>query len=791
MTAVRGEVDSSRPSSRICTEPLLLLQPSASKPIKPASIFTDSVQKDFDRDTAQNEPAIEIPDSPVSRQCTKYSNVSKRWARDTEFKVLLRKHDSLPVKHIRGPEHSQQPKRKTRTECILPNHPCATLARQIKPTPLNESVQITVDSENANKESLPSTPDSYPDTEPVTSRSPKSFNVLKPLTQDAAVHDHQGHFQVNSVCGQVQSRLLRRRCGTTPLVATLNEDATNHPDQPHMSVPAIRPSTGNAVSEKRMVLCEQTSFSQPTSPRSATIPNLSRHTLPARPSSVNLATWVASSTARIDESRLYAVQASSSTGMASGDTATVGDADAGFDTHNVPRTSRSNFSAKAPPSEAPPGRFIRAQGKQVVGRDTAVDSLLQNLDNSCIDCGTSLASAPRCLTCGGTRVDAVFDELFDIFAMSRVTMRQAMLPKFHKKVEHFRKSLEDPSKTKKSTRKQMLQTAEAYNEAFSIQVNSGCKYHQGLTREFFPAFLKLVAQSLNLTLRSFLHGMASQETSQERLVEQSTVHVEVQRDALQQRCASSCDETTTRSGTSSAQEKAQPEQDYHQDAYAFGGTRRARLGLPEADGQIQQEDFAQLVRLSQAHHIPLSEVRRLWKEFQEYDINKDRVLQRDEFTTAVCERFNLPADDDVVKGLLMHHWFKTTPQEGEFVDLEAFLIWSIGTAYVLERAVEDPNERFLRTLASQLGVRQDAFDGIKKAFDKSGVDRCGFLTESSFKQAALRVARARNIFSDATLKSWWKEANLKYGKHEGRIDFQGFLCWCMQKWPAHAWGTFT
>jgi len=775
MAAVHYELDSRRPSSRTCTELILPLQPSASKPMKPALLFHDSVQKDFD---------TEIPDSPVGSQGTMYSNVSKRWARDTEFKVLLGKQDSLPVKTIRGQENALRPKRRPRT----PNQPCAALARQMKPAPLNESVQNAADSENVNKEPAPSTPDLYPDAEPVSSRSPKFFNVQKTLTQDAVVHDHhQGHLQVNNLCGHVQSRPPRRRSGTMPTVAPQNDTSTHRPTRPHASVPAVLPSTGHVVSDKRMVLCEQTSFSQPTSPKSAAISNLSRHTLPARPSSVSLTTRVASGTAQIDESRLCAIQGSSATGTASGDTTPVGDVDAGFFNFNVPRTSKSSCSSKALPSEAPQGRFIRARGKQVAGRDTGADGLLQNLDSRCIDCGTSLANAPCCLTCGGARVDAVFDSLFDIFAMSRATMRQAMLPKFHKKVEHFRQMMVDSSKKKKSTRKQMFETSEAYNEVFSIQVNSGCKYRQGLTREFFPAFLKLVAQSLGLTLRSFLHGMASQETSQGRLGEESTMRVEAQVDALKLRCASSCDETTTNSYSSSAQEQALPERDSFQDVFAFGGTRRAKLGLPETAEQIGQEDFAELVRLSQAHHVPLNEVRRLWKEFQEYDLNKDKVLQRDEFATAVCDRFNLPADADVVKALLMHHWFKTTPQNGEFVDLEAFLIWSIGTEYVLERAVADPNERLLRKLAVQLDVRVDAFDGVKEAFDKSDVDRCGFLNQSSFVQAVRRLASLPKFYSDATLKCWWKEASLKGGKHEDGIDFQGFLCWCVEKLPGHTW----
>jgi len=166
MAAVHYELDSRRPSSRTCTELILPLQPSASKPMKPALLFHDSVQKDFD---------TEIPDSPVGSQGTMYSNVSKRWARDTEFKVLLGNQDSLPVKTIRGQENARRPKRRPRT----PNQPCAALARQMKPAPLNESVQNSADSENVNKEPAPSTPDLYPDAEPVSSRSPKFFNVQK------------------------------------------------------------------------------------------------------------------------------------------------------------------------------------------------------------------------------------------------------------------------------------------------------------------------------------------------------------------------------------------------------------------------------------------------------------------------------------------------------------------------------------------------------------------------------------------------------------------------------------
>jgi len=100
------------------------------------------------------------------------------------------------------------------------------------------------------------------------------------------------------------------------------------------------------------------------------------------------------------------------------------------------------------------------------------------------------------------------------------------------------------------------------------------------------------------------------------------------------------------------------------------------------------------VRLSNAHHIPLGEVRQYWKDFQNYDVNGDRVLQREEFEDAIHDRFGLGAE---VKTLLMDHWLKCTQKNGEFVNLEAFLIWSLGTEY--ERAAQTARRQSLTRLA--------------------------------------------------------------------------------------------
>jgi len=221
-----------------------------------------------------------------------------------------------------------------------------------------------------------------------------------------------------------------------------------------------------------------------------------------------------------------------------------------------------------------------------------------------------------------------------------------------------------------------------------------------------------------------------------------------------------------------------------EDFHIFEGTRASLLG--RAQETIRDGDFAELVRLAQCHHIPLGDVRRFWKEFQEYDVNKDKRLQREEFTDAIRTRCNIPRDDEVPRELIRDQWFKQTAEDGEFVDFEAFLLWSFGTEYVEELIVPDPSERHLRQLASKHSMQPNDVERIKRVFDQYDVAQKGFLEEREFMQTVLHLVRAQRGVSvnHATLERFWQESKNRFEKS---ISFDAFLGWFLKACLREGW----
>jgi len=90
-----------------------------------------------------------------------------------------------------------------------------------------------------------------------------------------------------------------------------------------------------------------------------------------------------------------------------------------------------------------------------------------------------------------------------------------------------------------------------------------------------------------------------------------------------------------------------------------------------------EQVFADLVRLSHAHHIPLEDVRKCWKDFFSLGVNKDNLLPRESFVAAVRDRRTLPQDTDLQINSFGDELIMGASRLGEHVDFEAFLQWSL------------------------------------------------------------------------------------------------------------------
>jgi len=164
----------------------------------------------------------------------------------------------------------------------------------------------------------------------------------------------------------------------------------------------------------------------------------------------------------------------------------------------------------------------------------AADNALPSVAARCVDCGAkfgNVCQSNHCGACGGVRIDdQIFDQAFNMFAMSQTSMRKAALPQFMAQIQHLLKS--SPYLSKKSSREQVSCVISAFNITVERQKNSDCKVAHGIAVEFFPDFLFLVAEGLNMTCRILLHGLLCIESFPAKRAEDSFSQCEARRVVL-------------------------------------------------------------------------------------------------------------------------------------------------------------------------------------------------------------------------------------------------------------------
>lgn len=325
----------------------------------------------------------------------------------------------------------------------------------------------------------------------------------------------------------------------------------------------------------------------------------------------------------------------------------------------------------------------------------------------------------------------------------------------------------------------------AYCEILAHQMHTGCGDSQGLTREFFHIFVHRVAELLHLTCRSFLIGLLGSDRLHSKGTDESDTDTEVQgaesrRGTLLEIPCPSCGSSIN--DVNNCCDFCLKQQQKDSDGFhIFKGTRDSLLGLRRDETPMKDGDFAKLVKLSQEHQIPLDLVRDHWKDFQEFDLSTDNLLQKDEFARAVRHRCNIPESVPLPSELLNDQWFKVTKYNDQCVDFERFLLWSFGTELVEERIVPDPQERRLRSLARKHDILPTDIDHIKRIFDKFDVDGRGMLNESNFTQTIHHLVypqKAEDI-GQPSLRRLWMEANTR---NESGITFDTFLDWYLRRW---------
>lgn len=192
------------------------------------------------------------------------------------------------------------------------------------------------------------------------------------------------------------------------------------------------------------------------------------------------------------------------------------------------------------------------------------------------------------------------------------------------------------------------------------------------------------------------------------------------------------------------------------------------------------KDFEICLDLSRQYRLPLDQVKRMYQEFNELDLNKNGLLSCSEFEEAIRLHCRIPKDQDLPEHLVHNFWADADRNKNGELDFEEFLLFAISHEYSEEWMVRDSNERSLRQVARDHGFNLVDVEKVKKVFDGFDVDKSGEIDREEFKHVLcqlLGVKKASDI-PDAVLKRYWLEVDLD---GNGSVSLEEFVVWYLNQ----------
>lgn len=208
----------------------------------------------------------------------------------------------------------------------------------------------------------------------------------------------------------------------------------------------------------------------------------------------------------------------------------------------------------------------------------------------------------------------------------------------------------------------------------------------------------------------------------------------------------------------------------------IGTSTKAFFGRSQTFGDSKGEDFEFLLALSKTQKTPVEEVRRIWEEFKELNVDHSGEITPEEFQAVVRRRCNIPDNESVPAHLRQLPSRRLGGSEGASVGFEEYLMWYLQVAYAEEFMVTDPKERVMRNLSRKHDLCITDVERIKKVFVQFDDDDSGTIDREEFKKAILAILGVKNPsdVSAKKLERYWNEAD---SDRNGTIDFEEFLLW--------------
>lgn len=185
--------------------------------------------------------------------------------------------------------------------------------------------------------------------------------------------------------------------------------------------------------------------------------------------------------------------------------------------------------------------------------------------------------------------------------------------------------------------------------------------------------------------------------------------------------------------------------------------------------------------LAKKHHCSVTEVRRIWEEYHDFDTKSKGFLSYEEFEQAIRTKCNIPTSEDLPEHLLEAQCKLIGIGEHSNIKFEAYLSWAIATAYSEEVMVPDPLQRRLRHLAREYDLTLPDMEDLKAIFDHYDSDSSGAIDKQEFRAVVVELARREDPHAPEPTN----QALLRYFMEvdtdgSGTVEFEEFLPWYLK-----------
>eukprot|EP00931_Biecheleriopsis_adriatica_P112407 TRINITY_DN8702_c0_g1_i2.p1 TRINITY_DN8702_c0_g1~~TRINITY_DN8702_c0_g1_i2.p1 ORF type:complete len:717 (-),score=141.44 TRINITY_DN8702_c0_g1_i2:107-2257(-) len=184
--------------------------------------------------------------------------------------------------------------------------------------------------------------------------------------------------------------------------------------------------------------------------------------------------------------------------------------------------------------------------------------------------------------------------------------------------------------------------------------------------------------------------------------------------------------------------------------------------------------FDMCLNLSRSYNVRLTDVKRIYQEFEELDVNGDGTLDKKEFEVIIRDKCKIPEGTEVPPHLALQI-FDRVAQDGRLT-FKDYFTWQFRSGWKEDALVTDEASKELRKLARDLEVTLLDVEYLKSLFDYFDTDGSGMIDQEEFKGVIMKSMKVHDPsqVSDKMLQRYWREADIN---NRGELGVADFMTW--------------